>query len=186
MRSIMRTTARRSALVAGAFALAVGAAACGGSTDTETESDPAAEEEAPAEEDTAADDEAATEEDAASDEGGTAAESGPLADEDLTAAADRFYEFFEKAAAGDYEGACGLMLDPSSGEPISGDVAKGCASGLEEGLGANVEALSAVTRDDISTTDNGDGTAAIQVLGSDFGYKMVKASDGEWYIDSGM
>lgn len=197
MRSIMRTTTRRAAVAVGALALAAGAAGCGAltggdepETETTAEEEAGTEEDAATEEDATTEDDAATEEDAATEDDATeedaAAESGPLSDEDLTAAADRFYEFLEKAAASDFVGACGLMLDPTTDEPVSGATAEGCAEGLETGLGENVSALGSIDRSSVETTDNGDGTAAVQFMGSDFGYNMVKASDGQWYIDSGV
>lgn len=202
MRSIMRTTTRRAAVAVGALALAAGAAGCGALTGgDEPETETTAEEEAGTEEDAATEEDATTEDDAATEEDATeedaateddaaaedaAAESGPLSDEDLTAAADRFYEFLEKAAASDFVGACGLMIDPTTDEPVSGATAEGCAEGLETGLGENVSALGSIDRSSVETTDNGDGTAAVQFMGSDFGYNMVKASDGQWYIDSGV
>lgn len=202
MRSIMRTTTRRAAVAVGALALAAGAAGCGAltggdepETETTAEEDAGTEEDAATEEDATTEDDAATEEDATEEDAATeddateedaAAESGPLSDEDLTAAADRFYEFLEKAAASDFVGACGLMIDPTTDEPVSGATAEGCAEGLETGLGENVSALGSIDRSSVETTDNGDGTAAVQFMGSDFGYNMVKASDGQWYIDSGV
>lgn len=177
MTSFMRKSVRRSAVVLGAAAVAVGAAACGGSTET-TEADPATEEQAEEATEESAAEEETTEEEAA--EG----EAEAFSDEDLQGASDRFYEFLEYTVTGDFEAACGMVLNPVTDEPMSGEEAEACAGGMEGTSASQLDesALDAISAEDIEATDNGDGTVAISMMGSDFPYGMTKGSDGEWYI----
>lgn len=177
MTSFMRKSVRRSAVVLGATAVAVGAAACGGSTET-TEADPATEEQAEEATEESAAEEETTEDEAA--EG----EAEAFSDEDLQGASDRFYEFLEYTVTGDFEAACGMVLNPVTDEPMSGEEAEACAGGMEGTSASQLDesALDAISPEDIEATDNGDGTVAISMMGSDFPYGMTKGSDGEWYI----
>lgn len=177
MTSFMRKSVRRSAVVLGAAAVAVGAAACGGSTET-TEADPATEEQAEEATEESAAEEETTEDEAA--EG----EAEAFSDEDLQGASDRFYEFLEYTVTGDFEAACGMVLNPVTDEPMSGEEAEACAGGMEGTSASQLDesALDAISPEDIEATDNGDGTVAISMMGSDFPYGMTKGSDGEWYI----
>lgn len=199
MTSIMRRTVRRSAVTLGAVALALGAAAGGGSSDAESgdsgedtatteeaaAEDEATEEDTAAEEDTTAEEDTATEEDSAAEEGDEAATE--LTEEDLTAAEERFLEFLQVADDGDHEATCGYVLDPNTGEPAEGAFVEGCAEGMAGNMG-NVEpgTFDSLSVDDIEAADNGDGTVAITFLGSDFPLDMIQGPDGQWYIDGSM
>lgn len=181
MTSFMRKSVRRSAVVLGAAAVAVGAAACGGSTET-TEADPATEEQAEETTEEATEESAAEEE--TTEEEAAEGEAEAFSDEDLQGASDRFYEFLEYTVTGDFEAACGMVLNPVTDEPMSGEEAEACAGGMEGSSASQLDesALDAISPDDIEATDNGDGTVAISMMGSDFPYGMTKGSDGEWYI----
>ncbi|MGO1977964.1 hypothetical protein [Brachybacterium tyrofermentans] len=211
MTSIMRRTVRGAAAGLGALAIVAGAAACGGSDSTEEK--PAAEQEQPAEDEKpaeeekpadeekpAADEESAAEEgeeaaedaakegeDVAGEEGDAdAAESGdaaPLEEADLTAAGDRFLEFIQVMDDGDGEAACAYFLDPTTGEPVSGEVLTACGEQLAPSMeGLEPGSMDMLERSMIETTDNGDGTAAVNMAGTDFPYTMMKDSSGEWYL----
>lgn len=189
----MRRTVRRSAVTLGAVALALGAAACGGSSDAEsgdsgedtaTTEEAAAEDEA-TEEDTAAEEDTATEEDSAAEEGDEAATE--LTEEDLTAAEERFLEFLQVADDGDHEATCGYVLDPNTGEPAEGDRVQDCADNISGTLDSlEPGTFDILTADDIEATDNGDGTVSISLMGSEYPLGMARASDGEWYVSESM
>ncbi len=123
------------------------------------------------------------------DAAGGDAEAGPLSEEDLTASGDRALEFVKAAAAGDAATACSLALDPTTGSGMSGGSLDACVSGFEETAGEEGTELDpsiadAIDRSMIETTDNGDGTAAVSMMGSEAGISMIQGDDGQWYVDS--
>ncbi len=196
MTSIMRRTVRGTAAGLGALAIIAGAAACGGG-ETET-TDPAVSEEKPAEDAGEPADEAdPVEEDggeASTDEGegdaaaseGDAAAGEPLSEEDLTAAGDRFFEFLQAAAGADGETACSLITNPLTDQPLEGKDRDECVTSFTETAGeAGVDPATAdmMERSMIEAVDNGDGTAGITLLGTDAGLSVLKADDGQWYVD---
>lgn len=199
MTSIMRRTVRGTAAGLGALAIIVGAAACGGG-ETET-TEPAASEEKPAEDegepaeaDPAEEDggEASTDEgegDASADEEGADegdAAGEPLSEEDLTAAGDRFFEFLQAAAGADGETACSLITNPLTDQPLEGKDRDACVTSFSESTGqAGVDPAMAdmMERSMIEAVDNGDGTAGITLMGTDAGLSVLKADDGQWYVD---
>ena len=214
MNAIMRKSVRGSAAGLGALAIIVGASACGTISDLagggDGGDDPAAEEPAEdegaegegAEEEGAEGEGAGAEEDGAaedaggeSSDGGAAGEeteggeAGALSGEDLTAAGDQGLAFLKAAASGDGEGACAVVLDPTTGNGMSGSTLEACAAGFEgkaeeEGATFDPSAAEALDRSMIEATDNGDGTAGLTMMGTDAGVTMVKGEDGKWYVDS--
>lgn len=214
MNAIMRKSVRGTAAGLGALAIIVGASACGTISDLagggDGGDDPAAEEPAEdegaegegAEEEGAEGEGAGAEEDGAaedaggeSSDGGAAGEeteggeAGALSEEDLTAAGDQGLAFLKAAASGDGEGACAVVLDPTTGNGMSGSTLEACAAGFEgkaeeEGATFDPSAAEALDRSMIEATDNGDGTAGLTMMGTDAGVTMVKGEDGKWYVDS--
>lgn len=214
MNAIMRKSVRGSAAGLGALAIIVGASACGTISDLagggDGGDDPAAEEPAEdegaegerAEEEGAEGEGAGAEEDGVaedaggeSSDGGAAGEeteggeAGALSEEDLTAAGDQGLAFLKAAASGDGEGACAVVLDPTTGNGMSGSTLEACAAGFEgkaeeEGATFDPSAAEALDRSMIEATDNGDGTAGLTMMGTDAGVTMVKGEDGKWYVDS--
>ena len=217
MNAIMRKSVRGTTAGLGALAIIVGASACGTISDLagggDGGDDPAAEEPAEdegaegegaegAEGEGAEDEGAAAEEDgAAEDAGGESSdggaadeeteggEAGALSEEDLTAAGDQGLAFLKAAASGDGEGACAVVLDPTTGNGMSGSTLEACAAGFEgkaeeEGATFDPSAAEALDRSMIEATDNGDGTAGLTMMGTDAGVTMVKGEDGKWYVDS--
>lgn len=192
MNAIIRKASRGSALLLGSVALTFSLAACGGGGDdaaettaeetaAEATTEESSEAEAAAEETTESEGEAATEESA---EGGEAA--GAVTEEDLAAAEETFIGFMTAAGEGDLEGACGYMLDPSTGAAPSEAFTSGCASSMEgnESLSMFTPETIEMIKDQVEATDNGDGTISIMVAGQDAGLPMAKGTDGKWYIDS--
>ncbi|MFC0675911.1 hypothetical protein [Brachybacterium hainanense] len=118
----------------------------------------------------------------------TTAPAGEITEEDKTAASQRFLDFFGAFVGGDYEGACSYVADPTTGEPMTGAMLAGCAAGLEsstegQDMSSYEGIISLLTVADIGATDNGDGTLAMDIYGSPMGMNMIKASDGQWYLD---
>jgi hypothetical protein len=194
MNAIMRKGVRGAAAGLGALAIIVGASACGALGDLagggDGGDDPAVEE--PAEDEGAEDagDEAGDSGDDAEGDDAASGDGEALSEEDLTAAGDQYFAFMQAGVSGEAETACSLMTDPTTGEPMSGAVLEGCTSGFEEKAGSEgIELDPAMAdmldRSMIEATDNGDGTAGITMMDSDAGVTMVKAGDGEWYIDGG-
>lgn len=203
MNTMMRKTVHRGAVAMGGLALVLGAAACGGSDSSSDGSDTAAEEtsaesaaedageDAAAAEDSASDagGDAAAADDTSSDDGADSAASGPLSDEDLSAASKTFIDFMGKAADGDGKGACALMVDPTTGEAVSGTTLDACGSSLESQLGDSIDQETAAlfTEENVKAVDNGDGTAKITFMDNDIpGFTVVKSPSGDWLIDAGV
>ncbi|EWS82974.1 hypothetical protein BF93_06440 [Brachybacterium phenoliresistens] len=188
MNSIVRRAGRGSTLLVGSVALAFSLAACGGGSEDPAE--PTAEETAAEEttEDTAAEEtteeaaEEATEE--TTEEGAEdPAAGGEVTDEDLTAAKEQFVAFVGALGEQDAAKACGFMLDPSTGEPVSDANLETCTSQLEStGMMDTFtpEVASMITTDMINATGNPDGTITLDMSGSKV--NMAKASDGKWYF----
>lgn len=188
MNSIVRRAGRGSTLLVGSVALAFSLAACGGGSEdpAETTAEETAAEEA-AEETTEAAEETTEESAEATEEGAEdPAAGGEVTEEDLTAAKESFLGFLNAVGEGDYAAACGFMLDPTTNEPMSGEMQEGCASGLEGSGGTSsfTPDMVAMIEENLEATDNGDGTIALSAMGQDMGMQMVKGSDGKWYIDS--
>lgn len=214
MNSIMRKTVRGTATGLGALALIAGASACGAIGDLagggEGGDDPSAEQPAPEGEESEGGESEGSDtesegsegegaeggdtesEDAEGSEGDDAAggaEGEPVAEEDLTTAGDRAFEFVKAAASGDAEGACALALDPTTGSGMTGSAAESCVAGYEESAGEEGTALDpsiadALDRSMVETSDNGDGTVAVSFMGEDAGISMVQGDDGKWYVNS--
>ena len=200
MTTMIRRNARRGAVVLGSLAVVLGAASCGGSSDDAAAPEEKTTEAASAAED-AGDDAATAEdsaaEDSASDEGGAASEdasddaaaSGPLSDEDLSAASTAFIDFMSKAADGDGEGACALMVDPTTGDAMTGSNLETCGSTFEGQLGDSIDPSmkSMFTEENVKAEDNGDGSAKIVFMGTEMpNFSIVKGKSGDWLIDSGV
>jgi len=201
----MRRTVRGTAATLGALAIVAGAAACGGLSgggDEEGGGEPAVEAEQSEEgadseggsegesEDTgsAGESESGSEEDAPGDEAESAGDAAgePLTEEDLSAVADRYFEFVQASASSDGQAACGLITDPTTGKPLSGVVLETCAeqfAGQAEAMGIDPSMADALDRSMFEGVDNGDGTAGVSLMGTDGGVTFIKAEDGNWYID---
>ncbi|MDN5687352.1 MAG: hypothetical protein L0G94_11860 [Brachybacterium sp.] len=209
MTTIMRRTVRGAATGLGALAVVAGASSCGsllGGGDEDGSQDPAGEEQsaeeggdgAAAEEGDGAGDEgddAASDEgddtaaeddgdDVATDEGGDdAAAGGEVAEEELGAAKQRVLTFFEALGEQDAEAACSVMLDPSTGEPASGEGLADCVDELESSGQLEQftpEVVDVITEDMLEAEGNDDGTITISAAGTEV--SMQKADDGTWYI----
>lgn len=180
------------------MALALGAAACGGSTETEEPAETTAAEEETTEETTT--EEATTEEEtteegtteegtteaAQSDAGGDEAMVGAVDEAGLTAAGDRFLEFIRVLDDGNGEAACAFFLDPTTGQPVSGPTLTQCGETLAPQMETmQPGSMDVLDRSMVETTDNGDGTVGIALAGSEFPYAMVMGSDGMWYLSLG-
>lgn len=178
----MRTSGQRivrgAATAAGALALALVGVAC---TDTEESATPgpsAASDPAPE-----ADEGTTQSPDARSDGGGQ----GPFDQEELDAASQRFVELLHVLDDQDWEAACGMVLDPSTGTAPEGERLQECADGVEPVFAELTEqlepgAFDAVDASMIEAADEGDGTVTLSVLGQDLDVPMVPGEDGRWYL----
>lgn len=211
MTSTMRRTVRGTASALGALSIIAGASACGSllgggdegekstseeqpaegegsdeeATTAEEEASGAAEGVASAEESGAAEGETSAEEtttDSAA-EGDDAAAGEALSDEDIAAASERFVEFIHVLDDGDPVAACAFVVNPATGEPMTGDEATACGDGLAPSMeGLEPGSMDVIDASMIEATDNGDGTVGITMGGTEFPYSMTKGSDGEWYV----
>lgn len=212
MTSIMRRTVRGAAAGMGALAIVAGTAACGdllgggdeGGTSTEeteegggdapeTAEDGSASEEGS--EDTESDEETDDSQDSqeSEDTGTDSEEDGEdtgageeLSEEDLAAAGDVFFTFIQAAAEANGEGACTLITNPETGDPLEGEQLSDCAEGFEgeaEEQDIDPSMADSLDRSMIEAADNGDGTASVTMAGQDSGFTYIKADDGNWYID---
>ena len=175
MRSILRGTATGM----GALALLLGAAACTGGEEESPSSPPttssASEDAQPTQESGA--------EGAASDGGGES----PFSDEELDAASQRFLDVLQVLDDQDWEAACGMVLDPSTGTAPEGERLQDCVDGVEPVIGDRAEqlepgAFDAIDPSMIEASDNGDGTVSLSVLGNDLDIPMAPGYDGRWYL----
>lgn len=184
-------------LAIGALVLALGLGALGGpgeedptTTDTtttadQTTTDPATTDPAttdPATTDPATTDPATTDP-ATTDPATTPAATGPVSQEEADASKQRAYDFIMAVDSGDYETACGMMLNPLTQEPMTDPT---MISGYAEGVRGEQQQtgqLAGLTVDMLEARPNDDGTVTISVAGTDFPYNMRKASDGQWYFD---
>lgn len=164
-------------LAIGALVLALGLGAIGGSgeegpttTDTTTTADQ-----------TTTD--PATTDPATTDPATTPAATGPVSQEEADASKQRAYDFIMAIVSGNYETACGMMLNPLTREPMTDPtMISGCAEGMR-GEQQQTGQLAGLTVDMLEARPNDDGTVTISVAGTDFPYNMRKASDGQWYFD---
>lgn len=184
MHTRIRSISRGAAVGLSALALAGALAACGGD---DTTAAPATTEAATTEAATteAATTEAATTEAATTEAATTeAAPAGEVTEADLLAAEERYIEFINAAANDDAMTACGLTADPS-GEPVTGPVQEACASAIQESGALDQitpEMVPLFTTDFLEAQALPDGKIELFAGGTSSGVKMVKASDGQWYI----
>ena len=164
-----------------------GAAAEEEGEDTDTESDDSE----ATEDDTDADDAAGEGEDSdesedTADDAGDSASGDALSEDDLSAVADRYYEFLQATVEGDGKAGCGLLMNPYTDAPLEGSALEACAEGFssaaeEEGMDESL--LDIIDPSMIEGVDNGDGTAGVTMMGQDGGVVFVQGEDGKWYID---
>lgn len=179
MTSTMRRTVRGTASALGALAIIAGASACGSLLGGGDEGEKSTSEEQPAEGEGS--DEETTTDSAA--EGDDAAAGEALSDEDIAAASERFVEFIHVLDDGDPVAACAFVVNPATGEPMTGDEATACGDGLAPSMeGLEPGSMDVIDASMIEATDNGDGTVGITMGGTEFPYSMTKGSDGEWYV----
>lgn len=174
---------RRAAAGVGALALLLGAAACtGGDEEPRGSESSTAQEAAP----TAGEDAQPTQEPtttAPSDGGGES----PFTEEELEAASQRFVEVLRVLDDQDWEAACGMVLDPTTGTAPEGERLRDCAEGAESAVADRAALLEpgvfdAVEPSMITARDNGDGTVSLSVLDEDLGIPMSPGEDGRWYL----
>ncbi|MGO2819167.1 MAG: hypothetical protein ACTIA5_00070 [Brachybacterium tyrofermentans] len=84
-----------------------------------------------------------------------------------------------------------MIYDPSTKGAPSEEFLTGCAPGLEagfeqQGLELQPGMFDAIDASMIELADNGDGTAAVSMAGQEMGMNVIKADDGEFYIQAPM
>lgn len=188
------STLRRGAGIAlGSATLALALAACGSGGSVKT-ADPTTEAAttsaaAPAESSSAAP-AATTSAAAPAESSSAAAPAGDLSETDITAAKQRFLDFVTAAVNKDGKGACSIMLDPTASEPTPiapGPVLDGCAQGIEgeaDSIGMTPDQVASLTPDMLEGTAQPDGSVKISAGGQEFPFPMVRAGDGNWYINA--
>jgi hypothetical protein len=177
-----RSIARGAATGLGTLALLLGAVACTGGDEEPPGPEDTRTQEAP---DPGGTDPSASEP-AASDDGGEATTS-PFTEQQLDAASQRFLEALQVLDDQDWEAACGVVLDPTTGTAPEGDRLTECADDVDEVVAGHADLLEPGTFDDldvsmIEATDSGDGTVAIGVLGEELDIPMAPGEDGRWYL----
>lgn len=180
------TRARRAAVAGlGGAALALTLAACGGGGGDETATSAAASSEAAT---SAAASEAATSAAATSEAASSpaAAPTQPATDADLEPAKQRFVDFYQAIGNGDLEGACAMILDPSTGTGMtSGSAKDGCTQGLQSSQSTYAANKDAVTVDVLDAQLSPDGTVTVSPKGASeqLQVPVTKGADGQLYID---
>ena len=102
----------------------------------------------------------------------TPAATGPVSQEEADASKQRAYDFIMAVDSGNYETACGMMLNPLTQEPMTDpSMISGCAEDMR-GEQQQTGQLAGLTVDMLEARPN-----------DDFPYNMRKASDGQWYFD---
>lgn len=123
---------------------------------------------------------------APSDSGGESATS-PFADAELDAASQRLLDALQVLDDQDWEAACAMVLDPSTGTAPEGERLQECVDRAEPALGEQAGSLEpgafdALDVSMIEASDNGDDTVALSILGEDLGIPMAPGDDGRWYL----
>ncbi|MGY5764608.1 hypothetical protein ACXET9_05325 [Brachybacterium sp. DNPG3] len=179
MSILLRRSTRSLAVGLGALALAAGAAACssaGTGGDAEASSSASA---TASSSSSSASDAGGSSVSAASDAGGDES-----TDPDLLAAEERVVAYFQALAAQDAQGACGMLLDASTGAPLAGEALDSCAAYLEEdGVMESFteDVVAQITVGTLESSRQEDGTVAVTVEGSST-LVLTEVSDGEWAI----
>ena len=189
MSIVLRRTGRTITISLSAVALALGASACSGGG-SEQEKEDGQQQEQPAA-DPAEETDQQPSDGGGSDAGGAEAPAatdggGDVTDEDLTAAADRVVEFLQTLDDSEWEKACSLALDPTTGKPAEGDALTQCAEGMRSGYESSGVTFSPGMFDVVDASmlekeDNGDGTVTVGLEEQKF--VLVKLDDGQWYVD---
>ncbi|WP_151904713.1 hypothetical protein [Brachybacterium ginsengisoli] len=123
-------------------------------------------------------------------ESGTASDGGgdsPFSRDELDAASARFVDILQVLDDGDWEAACGMVLDPTTGAAPEGDRLQECVDGVESELGGRSDlvdpgAFDSMDASMVEAEDTGDGTVALSVLGNDLDIPMAPGDDGRWYL----
>ena len=177
MSSTPRSIARRAAVCAGAFALALGGVSCTGGEDEQ----PTAEEQPSAEQPPS--------EDASTPPPGeeSGEQAGPFSEQELEGASARFVEALERLEDRDWEGTCAMVLDPSTGTAPEGERLSDCVedvrpavSGYADGLEPG--ALDAIEPSMVEAVDEGDGSVSLSIMDQPVDVPMVPGEDGRWYF----
>lgn len=118
----------------------------------------------------------------------TEEETTEITDADHENAKQQFLDFLEVAGQQDERGACAYFIDPLTGEPAEGERLDQCAQTFEdEGVldDYSPELADYIAESNLETIDNGDGTLdlTVEVDGASSSFTMVKASDGNWYLE---
>lgn len=181
------------ARLAGAVGLAsismIALAACGGGGEVTTGGGDETTTEASSEAATtdAATSDAATSDAATTDAATTEAAAGiqPATEADIEPAKQVIVDFYDKAASGDFAGACGLVLDPTTHVGLgAGSVfTNACVQGLEGQKDTFSQFKGLITADMVSATVEPDGRLAITLGGQPTALKAAKGADGNIYID---
>lgn len=176
-----RAVLSRGTVAAVALSLLLGASACTDGDDPEDRDSPTAQGEESGTGDGASDGGSP----AASD--GGAAGASPFSDEELEDASARFVEVLRVLDDSDWEAACGMVLDPTTGTAPEGERLQQCVDGAEPAFAEHEDLLvpgrfDAVEPEMVTATDNGDDTVSLRLLEEEVDVPMVQGEDGRWYL----
>jgi len=106
---------------------------------------------------------------------------------ELDAASQRFLEALQALGDQDWESACDVVLDPTTGTAPVGERLTKCVDGAERELAEQAAALEpgmfdALDVSMIEASDNGDGTVTLSVLGEELDIPMAPGDDDRWYL----
>ncbi|MGP9536886.1 hypothetical protein ACT3SP_02690 [Brachybacterium sp. AOP43-C2-M15] len=179
-RALHRPVLLRAAGALGAIALVLGTAACTGDEDPSAEGSPSTQDQEPGA------NPGDGEEPAASDGGGERGTS-PFSDEELDDASVRFVEALQALDDEDWETACELVVDPSTGTAPEGDRLQECVDGVEPALAEHADLLvpgmfDVIEPEMVTAEDNDDDTVSITVIDQEIDIPMTQGEDGLWYL----
>lgn len=110
--------------------------------------------------------------------------------EDDAAARQRYLEYFQALAAGDPNAVCAFYADPIADAPITIDAGwtQDCVNGTQDSLDtADLDQLrsnvDAMTVDSFLTAPRDDGSIDIGIADLSDPQRMIKCSDGQWYLE---
>lgn len=182
MTTTMRSILQSAATGMGAVALLLGATACTGG-----EEEPSGAESPSSQQDTPSTGEEPQPTEGSEGETSDGGGESPFSEAELDAASQRFLGVLQVIDDHDWESACGMVLDPTTGAAPEGERLQECVDGVEPVVGDQAAllepgAFDAVDVSMIEASDNGNGTVSLSVLGNDLDIPMAPGDDSRWYL----
>lgn len=108
----------------------------------------------------------------------------PATEADLEPAKQRFIDFYDTAGSGDYEGACAILLNRTTGAGAAGEDIPPCAASLAEGGDSFASSKGLIKPGTLNAVVQPDGTVLITMKATGRTAVMVKLQDGQLYLDA--